>query len=62
MSCNRYKKISLLGAGSFGEAWLVKSVHSERQYVIKEMKMMPNLSQQVNDFILEHNSYFTIFA
>jgi serine/threonine protein kinase len=48
MSCSRYRKISLLGAGSFGEAWLVKSVQSERQYVIKEMKMMPNLSQQVS--------------
>lgn len=47
MSRNRYEKIRVLGAGSFGEAWLVRSTQSERQYVIKEMKMLPNLTQQV---------------
>ena len=47
MSRNRYEKVRLLGAGSFGEAWLVRSVESQRQYVVKEMRMQPNLNQQV---------------
>jgi len=47
MSRNRYEKIRVLGSGSFGEAWLVRSTQSQRQYVIKEMKMLPNLTQQV---------------
>ena len=47
MSRNRYEKIRILGAGSYGEAWLVKSSNSQRQYVVKEMKMLPNLTQAV---------------
>lgn len=40
----KYEKQSLLGSGNFGQAWLVKSVKSQRLYVLKEMKMTPNLT------------------
>ncbi len=45
-SC-RYNKLNLLGAGTFGEAWLAKSVASQRYYVIKELKMTPTLTSKV---------------
>jgi serine/threonine protein kinase len=46
-SSQRYDKIKLLGSGTFGEAWLVKSNQSGRHYVIKEMKMTQGISSKV---------------
>jgi hypothetical protein len=40
-----------LGAGAFGEAWLVKSLQSQRQYVIKELKLVAGLNGKVSCFI-----------
>ncbi|KAK7075075.1 regulation of replicative cell aging [Halocaridina rubra] len=35
----RFKKISRIGRGTFGEAWLVTSTCSGRKYVIKEVRV-----------------------
>ena len=49
MSQNRYEKVRRLGKGSFGTAWLVVSKQSGRNYVIKEMDLLPNLSSKVRN-------------
>jgi len=41
LSPDRFEKLKILGAGTFGEAWLVCSKASGRQYVIKEQKFSP---------------------
>ena len=41
LSPDRFEKLKILGAGTFGEAWLVRSKASGRQYVIKEQKFSP---------------------
>ena len=46
-----YKKLKLLGAGSFGEAWLARPKNCDRYFVIKEMKLLPNLKQEERDRI-----------
>merc|ERR1712179_100278 len=33
----RFEKIRILGSGTFGKAWLVKSLRSQKKYVIKEL-------------------------
>ena len=33
----RYNKIKLIGSGTFGQAWLVQSVMSLRNYALKEL-------------------------
>lgn len=38
--------MELLGQGTFGDAWLVRSTASHRKYVIKELKLIPNLSTE----------------
>jgi len=45
MNSSRYKKVRKLGSGSFGEAWLARSVQSQRSYVIKELKMAQSLTE-----------------
>lgn len=35
----RFEKVRLLGSGTFGKAWLVRSLQSRQNYVIKEMKV-----------------------
>lgn len=47
----RYEKINRIGTGSFGTAWLVKSVQSQRNYVIKEIRMTAELSAQERERI-----------
>ncbi len=47
-SDNRFEKLSLLGQGSFGEAWLARSTISGRNYVVKEMKMTNALTSKVS--------------
>ena len=41
LSPDRFEKLKILGAGTFGEAWLVRSKASGRHYVIKEQKFSP---------------------
>ncbi|XP_068224750.1 serine/threonine-protein kinase Nek3-like [Palaemon carinicauda] len=36
---SRFKKVSRIGRGTFGEAWLVTSTCSGRRYVIKEVRV-----------------------
>ena len=43
----RFEKVKLLGSGTFGEAWLAKSLVSKRQYVIKELKLTPVTTSKV---------------
>lgn len=45
----RYDKVRVLGSGNFGQAWLVTSRQSGRQYVVKEMRMTVGLSKQDRD-------------
>ena len=33
----RYNKIKSIGSGTFGQAWLVESVTSQRKYALKEL-------------------------
>ena len=33
----RYNKIKSIGSGTFGQAWLVESVTSQRKYALKEV-------------------------
>lgn len=33
----RYNKIKSIGSGTFGQAWLVESVTSQRRYALKEL-------------------------
>jgi len=48
----RYEIIDKIGSGSFGTAWLVKSIQSQRKYVIKEMAMTADLSPKERERIL----------
>lgn len=41
----KYKKIKLLGEGSFGKAYLVQCLKDQTFYVIKEMDLK-NMSEQ----------------
>ncbi len=43
-SDSRFQKISILGQGNFGEAWLARSAVSGRNYVVKELKMTSALT------------------
>jgi serine/threonine protein kinase len=45
----RFEKQRLLGSGIFGDAWLAKSVASQRQYVIKELKMSRSTTKEDQD-------------
>ena len=54
----RFEKIKLLGSGTFGEAWLAKSLVSNRQYVIKELKLTPITSSKV---CCHHRSFIHYF-
>lgn len=33
----RYSKIKQIGSGTFGQAWLVESIVSQRKYALKEL-------------------------
>ena len=46
---DRYKKLSKLGTGSYGKAYLAVSNVSNRQYVIKEMEVQSGLSREDRD-------------
>jgi len=48
---SKYKKDRLLGSGNFGQAYLAVSLASGRNYVVKEMKLTPGLSQTDRDRI-----------
>lgn len=48
----RYEKVNKIGSGSFGTAWLVRSIQSQRKYVIKEMRMTADLTPQERERIL----------
>ena len=50
----KYERCRHLGSGNFGDAWLVRSVQSDRNYVIKELKMTPGISQKVSQIIHLH--------
>jgi serine/threonine protein kinase len=39
MGWSEYVKVKKIGEGSFGAAWLVKSVREQKQYVIKQINV-----------------------
>jgi serine/threonine protein kinase len=39
MDASRYERIKIIGKGSFGQAFLVKSTASQKLYVLKEIKL-----------------------
>nr|XP_053651882.1 serine/threonine-protein kinase Nek1-like [Cherax quadricarinatus] len=43
----RFKKLSRIGRGTFGEAWLVSSTWSGRKYVIKEVRVEEMSSEEL---------------
>ncbi|TRY63781.1 hypothetical protein TCAL_07160 [Tigriopus californicus] len=43
---SKYERCRILGSGTFGEAWLVRSIQSNRQYVVKELKMTSDSSDK----------------
>ena len=52
----KYERTRHLGSGNFGDAWLVRSVQSDRNYVIKELKMTPGISQKVKGSDFSHSA------
>ena len=49
----KYTKLELLGAGSFGKAWLVKKKDCARKYVIKEIKVSGLSEKEKNQVLTE---------